>query len=80
MGARARIKFISEGFAEVLKSDGDFQMVRGVADGIALRARTKTRVHVFRGRKDGRPIGAVWTDASNEFEAYDARKKLRGAV
>ena len=80
MGARARIKFVSEGFAEVLKSDGMFSMVRSVSDGIASRARTKTRVHVFRGNKDKRPIGAVWTDASNKYQAYDARKKLRGAV
>lgn len=80
MAGKVRIKFISQGFADVLRSDGTFSMVRGVADEVALRARTKTRVHVFRGNRDKRPIGAVWTDASNEFEAYDARKKLRGAV
>ena len=80
MGTTVRIKFISEGFLDVLRSDGTFAMVRGTADDIAARTRAKTRVHVFRGALDKRPMGAVWTDAKNEREAYEARKRLRGAI
>jgi len=80
MSTRMRIKFVSEGFAEILRSDGTFSMVRSVSDGIAGGVRAKTRVHVFRASRDKRPMGAVWTNAKDEKEAYEARNQLRGAL
>ena len=80
MAGKVRIKFISQGFADVLRSDGTFSMIRGVSDGIGSKVRAKTRVHVFRASRDKRPMGAVWTDAKDEKEAYEARKQLKGAV
>lgn len=80
MAGKVRIEFISQGFADVLRSDGTFSMVRGVSDEIAGRTRAKTRVHVFRASRDKRPMGAVWTQAKDEREAYEARKQLKGAV
>jgi len=80
MAGTVRIKFISKGFRDILTSNGTFSLVNDTARGMAGRMRCKTKTHVFRGRLDKRPIGAVWTNAKTEEEAYEARKQMRGAL
>ena len=78
------IEFDHDGFQSILTSNEMFALVRGQCEDIASRVRAKTRVNTFRGTKgkkaDRRPLGAVWTDAKDEKEAYEARNQLRGAV
>lgn len=78
------IEFDRDGFRSILTSNEMFGLVRGQCLDVAGRVHVKTRVRTFRGSKgkkaDKRPLGAVWTDANDEKEAYEARKQLRGAL
>ena len=78
------IEFDHDGFQSILTSNDMFTLVYWQCLDISGKVRAKTRVSTFRGAKgkkaDKRPMGAVWTDAKDEKEAYEARKQLKGAV
>ena len=72
------IKWLPEGFRQLITSNEMFRYTSKVTNDTSNRIRGKTRAHVFRGSKDKRPLGAIWSDAKTEEELYKTKNQMRG--
>ena len=80
MAGKVRIEFNPDGFRQLVTSDAMFQYTSKVSNDASNRIRNKTRAHVFRGSRDKRPLGAIWSEASTEEELYETKKQMRGVL
>ena len=80
MAGKARIEYLRKNYPAMLRTNQCFSFMSSLAKSLSSAVPAKTTSHAFRGSKDGRAMSVVWTNAKNDKEAYEARKKLKGIV
>lgn len=87
MGAQVEIEFLTDGFAEVLRSDGVRGVVQSATDNVANKANANITgesdgfyTRMVQGYSDGRWIGQVIASDVEALIEESERKVLTGAI
>lgn len=77
---KTRLVFKSEGFRDILLSDGTADAIRSVGESAQSRMSVPTSLRVVRGYSGGRNIAILGTSCKTQEDAYKGRRELLGAL